>query len=130
MRTISYEIDIFLDHKESHIVIGKHPDALVFTLLTSISYHCYSCLQLPGKIYSSSSPIVFYLFITLSLNLPRSLWFDLGTSRIIFLRSPALGSEQAGTQKVYSFKEPDHVVVLLLLLLLLFLSLIELGFVI
>ena len=34
-------------------------------------------------------------FITLSLNLPHSLWFDLGTSRIILLRSPALGSEQA-----------------------------------
>ena len=33
IRTINYEIDIFLDHKESHIDIGKHPDALVFTLL-------------------------------------------------------------------------------------------------
>ena len=31
----------------------------------------------------------------MSLNLPRSLWFDLGTLRIILLRSPALGSEQA-----------------------------------
>ena len=29
------------------------------------------------------------------MNLPRSLWFDLGTSRIILLRSPTLGSEQA-----------------------------------
>ena len=34
IRTINYEIDIFLDHKESHIDIGKHPNALVFTLLT------------------------------------------------------------------------------------------------
>ena len=34
IRTINYEIDIFLDHKEFHIDIGKHPDALVFTLLT------------------------------------------------------------------------------------------------
>ena len=33
IRTINYEIDIFLDHKESHIDIGKHLDALVFTLL-------------------------------------------------------------------------------------------------
>ena len=29
------------------------------------------------------------------MNLPCSLWFDLGTPRIILLRSPALGSEQA-----------------------------------
>ena len=34
IRTINYEIDIFLNHKESHIDIGKHPDTLVFTLLT------------------------------------------------------------------------------------------------
>ena len=33
IRTINYEIDIFLDHKESRIDIGKHPDALVFILL-------------------------------------------------------------------------------------------------
>ena len=33
IRTINYEIDIFLDHKEFHIDIGKHPDALAFTLL-------------------------------------------------------------------------------------------------
>ena len=33
IRTINYEIDIFLDHKEFHIDLGKHPDALVFTLL-------------------------------------------------------------------------------------------------
>ena len=33
IRIINYEIDIFLDHKEFHIDIGKHPDALVFTLL-------------------------------------------------------------------------------------------------
>ena len=33
IRTINYEIDIFLDHKEFHIDIGKHPNALVFTLL-------------------------------------------------------------------------------------------------
>ena len=33
MRTIDYEIDIFLDHKESYIDIGKHPNALIFTLL-------------------------------------------------------------------------------------------------
>ena len=33
IRTINYEIDIFLDHKESHVDIEKHPDALVFTLL-------------------------------------------------------------------------------------------------
>ena len=32
--TINYEIYIFLDHKEFHIDIGKHPNALVFTLLT------------------------------------------------------------------------------------------------
>ena len=38
-------------------------------------------------------------FITLSLNLPRSLWFDLGTPRIILLRSPTLGSEQARSSK-------------------------------
>ena len=31
--TINYEIYIFLDHKEFHIDIGKHPNALVFTLL-------------------------------------------------------------------------------------------------
>ena len=31
--------------------------------------------------------------ITLSLNLPRSLWFDLGTLRIILLRSPTLGND-------------------------------------
>ena len=37
----------------------------------------------------------FFFYITLSLNLPRSLWFDLGTLRIILLRSPALGSEKA-----------------------------------
>ena len=34
IRTINYEIYIFLDHKEFHIDIGKHLDALVFTLLT------------------------------------------------------------------------------------------------
>ena len=34
IKTINYEIDIFLDHKEFHIDIEKHPDALVFTLLT------------------------------------------------------------------------------------------------
>ena len=44
--------------------------------------------------YFSSSPRLFF-FITLSLNLSRSLWFDLGTLRIILLWSPALGSEQA-----------------------------------
>ena len=44
--------------------------------------------------YFSSSPKLFF-FITLSLNLPRSLWFDLGTPRIILLRSPALVREQA-----------------------------------
>ena len=34
IRTINYEIYIFLDHKEFHVDIGKHPNALVFTLLT------------------------------------------------------------------------------------------------
>ena len=33
IRTINYEIDIFVDHKEFPIDIGKHPDAPVFTLL-------------------------------------------------------------------------------------------------
>ena len=33
IRIINYEIDIFPNHKESHIDIGKHLDALVFTLL-------------------------------------------------------------------------------------------------
>ena len=33
MRTINYEIYNFLDHKEFHIDLGKHFDALVFTLL-------------------------------------------------------------------------------------------------
>ena len=33
IRTINYEIDIFLDHKEFYIDIRKHPNALVFTLL-------------------------------------------------------------------------------------------------
>ena len=36
-----------------------------------------------------------FFFFTLSLNLPRSLWFNLGTPRIILLRSSALRSEQA-----------------------------------
>ena len=36
-----------------------------------------------------------YCLIILSLNLLCSLWLDLGTPRIILLRSPALGSEQA-----------------------------------
>ena len=31
------------------------------------------------------------------MNLSCSLWFDLGTPRIILLQSPALGSEQAAT---------------------------------
>ena len=43
--------------------------------------------------YFSSSPKL--LFNYLSLNLPCFLWFDLGTLKIILLRSPALGSEQA-----------------------------------
>ena len=33
IRTINYEIYIFLDKKEFHIDIEKHPDALVFILL-------------------------------------------------------------------------------------------------
>ena len=33
IRTINYEIYNFIDHKEFHIDIGKHLDALVFTLL-------------------------------------------------------------------------------------------------
>ena len=33
IKTINYEIYNFLDHKEFHIDIGKHLDALVFTLL-------------------------------------------------------------------------------------------------
>ena len=44
--------------------------------------------------YFSSSPKLFF-FITLSLNLPRSLWFVLGTPRIILLQSLALVREQA-----------------------------------
>ena len=31
----------------------------------------------------------------MSLNLPSSLWFDLGIPKIILLRSPTIGSEQA-----------------------------------
>ena len=31
------------------------------------------------------------------MNLPYSLWYDLGTPRIILLQSPALGSKQAIT---------------------------------
>ena len=38
------------------------------------------------------------------MNLPRSLWFDLGTPRIILLRSPALGSEQASINTEYIAK--------------------------
>ena len=34
IRTINYEIYNFLDHKEFHINIEKHPDALIFILLT------------------------------------------------------------------------------------------------
>ena len=52
-------------------------------------------LTITKQKYFFSSPKLFFFFITLSLNLPRSLWFDLGTPRIILLRSPALGSKQA-----------------------------------
>ena len=52
--------------------------------------------------YFSSSPRLFF-FITLSLNLSRSLWFDLGTLRIILLWSPTLGSEQALQCFLYRF---------------------------
>ena len=45
------------------------------------------------KYFSFSSKLFF--FITLSLNLSHFLWFNLGTPRIILLRSPTLGSEQA-----------------------------------
>ena len=38
---------------------------------------------------------MFFFFITLSLNIPHFLWFDLSTLRIILLQSPTLGSEQA-----------------------------------
>ena len=54
-------------------------------------------LTITKQKYFSSSPKLFFFLITLSLNLPRSLWFDLDTPRIILLRSPALGSEQART---------------------------------
>ena len=46
-------------------------------------------------IFTKSFLFFIFLKITLSLNLPRFLWFDLGIPRIILLRSPALGSEQA-----------------------------------
>ena len=84
---------IFLDHKEFHIDIGKHLDALVFTLLILIGFYYYSCQQSPSKNTFFLHPNC-YLSI-LSLNLPCSLWFDLGILRFILLRSPALGSEQA-----------------------------------
>ena len=52
-------------------------------------------LTITKKKYFSSSPKWFFYFLLLSLNLPCSLWFNLGTPRIILLWSPTLGSEQA-----------------------------------
>ena len=38
------------------------------------------------------------------MNLPCSLWFDLGTPRIILLRSPTLGSEQEIFRNIWLFR--------------------------
>ena len=74
-----------------------NPDALVFTLLIKIIFYYYSCQQSSCKSTFLSHPNC-CLFI-LSLDLPHSLWFDLGTPKIILLPSPALGSEQATFRK-------------------------------
>ena len=118
IRTINYEIYNFLDHNKFYIDIGKHPNALVFTLLTLSVITVFLVYNYYEKIIFHLYQKFFFFFflITLSLNLPRSLWFDLGTSRILWLQSPALGWEWASAiwlRKVWILIVKNHNLIIL-----------------
>ena len=95
LRIIIYEVYNFLDRKKISYWYRETPRYYSIYIIDLNQLSLLFLLTITKQKYFFSSPKLFFFFITLSLNLPRSLWFDLGTLRIILLRSLALGSEQA-----------------------------------
>ena len=101
LRIIIYEVYNFLDRKKISYRYRETPRyySIYIIDLNQLSLLFLFKITRQKLFFIFTKCFYFFLFyITLSLNLPRSLWFDLSTLRIILLRSPALGSEKANLE--------------------------------